>query len=129
MLQDRFGSLRKLSQRIKSDGTNKPLVKYVLALELKARWDESMPLLISQEQLVTSFYATAEEVRAAEATSTAHDEHTKRALTKFESAREGLGSSKVARLDEIIKQVASLPPATTVPVTSATPAMRIPANT
>lgn len=107
-LQDRFNSLRKVHQRMKSEGAAKPLVKYVLALELKARWDETKSLLISKEQLQTSFYAKTEELRAAAANAAAQQAKTKHAQTALEAARRELDASKAGRLDDIVKQVGSL---------------------
>lgn len=107
-LQDKFNVLRKINQRIKSEGANKPLVKYVLALELKTVWEETKPLFISKEQLQASFYAKAEEVRAAAADSAAKEEKTKRAQTALDTACQELDASKAGRLDDIVKQVGAL---------------------
>jgi chromosome segregation ATPase len=121
-LNDKFGVLRKIHQRIKSEGNNKPLVKYVLALELKTLWDETKPLLIPQEQLAASFFAKAEEVRTAGSTWTTQEEKSKRAQTAFETVSRELDARKAARLDDIVQQVGALasPPIVARPVAAAT---------
>lgn len=108
-VQEKFTLLRKLSQRMKTEGATKPLVKYALAIELKKVWDDTKPLLITKEALQTSFYAKAEEVRAATAVATTQEEKAKQAQGAYETASKDLDALKAGRLDDIIKQVAAIP--------------------
>jgi hypothetical protein len=107
-IQDKFNLLRKINQRIKGEGANKPLVKYVLALELKSVWEETKPLFVPTEQLRTTFFAKTEEVRNATSAVAAQEEKTKLAQTAHETARKDVDASKAGRLDDIVKQVGAL---------------------
>jgi hypothetical protein len=89
---------------------NRPLVKYVLALELKRVWDQTEGLFTSEEEIETAYYAKAEEVRAAAAAVSAQDEKYKLALGDLEASREDLEARRSGRLEDVIKRVSELSP-------------------
>jgi hypothetical protein len=108
IVQDRFAKLRKLRQRIDTEGAGKPLLKYVLALELKTVWDSTKELLVSEEQLEKDYYARADELRAATATVTAQEEQYKVRQGELEATRKDLDARRTTRLDDIVKRVNEL---------------------
>jgi chromosome segregation ATPase len=110
-VSDKFSVLKKLSQRIKGEAAGKPLVKYVLGLEMKTVWDDTKKLLMTKEQLESAYYAKAEEVRAAAAAASAQEEKYKLAQSAVEAATKDLDASRTGRLDDIVKQVGALAPA------------------
>jgi hypothetical protein len=107
LIQDKFAQARRIRQRI-TENANKPLAKYVLALELKRVWDETKPLLMSSEQLEAAYFAKADEQRQAAAALAAQEEKFKSAQTARDSVRNELETLKGGRLDEYITKVNEL---------------------
>jgi DNA repair exonuclease SbcCD ATPase subunit len=107
VIQDKVAQARKLRQRI-NENASKPLAKYVLGLELKNVWEQTKPLFITKEELEKTYYAKADEARAAAATAAAQDEKFKASQTAVEAGRKELDALKASRLDDMIKKVGEL---------------------
>jgi hypothetical protein len=117
VIQERFAKIKKLRQRIDSEGANKPLLKYVLALELKSVWDGTKDLLVTSAALGTAYYAKADEHRAAATTAASQEDKVKVMQGEVDASRKDLDARKTSRLDDIIKKVGELggqTPSTTV---------------
>jgi len=116
-IQEQFTKLRKLRQRIDTDGKDKPLVRYVLARELEQAWAETKDLLVSKEELESLYYAKSDAARAAAATAAAQDTKYKAAQAEFETTRKDLDALRNARLDDLVKAVSGI--TTAMPVGAA----------
>lgn len=110
VIQDKFATLKKLRQRIDTEGAGKPLIKYALALELKRVWDETKDLLVTKEQLEAAFYTQSEELRAATATATAQEQKVNATQAELETSRKELDARRNSRLDDVLKGVGELTP-------------------
>jgi DNA repair exonuclease SbcCD ATPase subunit len=108
VIQERFAKIKKLRQRIDSEGANKPLLKYVLALELKSVWEGTKDLLITKEALEASYYAKADEHQSAATTASGQEDKVKMMQGELEASRKDLDARKTSRLDDIIKKVGEL---------------------
>lgn len=107
-VQDQFAKMKKIRQRMDGEGASKPLVKYVLALELKRVWDETTPLFVSKEQLETEYYAAAEAARAAAAQLADGAEKQKALQSALDGSRKELEARRAGRLDDIVKRMGEL---------------------
>ena len=105
---DQFAKMKKLRQRMDGEGASKPLIKYALALELKRVWDETTPLFVSKEQLEASYYAAAEDVRAAAAQLADTAEKQKALQSALDGSRKELEARRAGRLDDILKRMGEL---------------------
>ncbi len=108
VIQERFAKLKKLRQRIDTEGANKPLLKYVLALELKSVWDSTKELLLGKEAVEAAYFAKADEYRAATTAATTQQDKVKAMQTEVDTSRQELEARKTSRLDDIIKKVDEL---------------------
>ena len=127
VIQERFAKLKKLRQRIDSEGANKPLLKYVLALELKSVWDATKDLLITKEALEAAYYAKADEHRTAAAAAAVQEDKVKVMQGEVDASRKDLEARKTTRLDDIIKKVGELggqAPATAAAAGASSPAAK-----
>jgi DNA repair exonuclease SbcCD ATPase subunit len=110
IIQDKVGKVRKLRQRMATEGANKPLLKYVLALEVQRIWDETTPFFQTPDQLEAAFIAKADEVKAAAAAVAAQGGKAKAAQSELQAAQKDFEARRNGRLDEIVKQVGELAP-------------------
>jgi chromosome segregation ATPase len=108
VIQERFAKLKKLRQRIDTEGANKPLLKYVLALELKSVWDSTKELLLGKEAVEAAYFAKADEYRASTIAATTQQDKVKAMQTEVDTSRQELEARKTSRLDDIIKKVDEL---------------------
>jgi chromosome segregation ATPase len=115
VIQDKFGKIRKTRQRMATEGAKNPVLKYMLAIELKRIWDETKDLFIPTEQLESEYYAKAEEARAAGAAAASQDERTKAAQAELDAVRKDLDARRNNRLEDIIKGVGDAPAPVAVP--------------
>ena len=107
-IQDSIGKLRKLRQRIDSEGANKPLVKYVLATELKDQWEPAKKLLMSNEEVEALYYSRSDDLRHATDAAAAADAKYKKTQGELEAARKELEARESSRLDDMIKRVSEI---------------------
>src|SRR5262249_35151116 len=106
-IQDKVAQARKLRQRI-NENASKPMVKYVLGLELKNLWEQTKPLFITKEELEKTYYAKADDARAAAAAAAAQDDNFKASQAAVEGGRKELDALRASRLDDMIKKVGEL---------------------
>jgi chromosome segregation ATPase len=106
--QDTFGKLKKLRQRIDTEGANKPLVRYALAYELNEQWKDVPALFKTKEELEEAYYNQTAELRKATEAATAAEAKYKSTQTEVDAARKQLDALQGSRLDDIVKRVGEI---------------------
>jgi DNA repair exonuclease SbcCD ATPase subunit len=107
-IQDTFGKLRKLRQRIDTEGSNKPLVRYVLAYELDEQWKPAIALFKSKEELDSLYQTRTSELRTASDNAAAAEAKYKKTQSELDAARKDLETREGSRLDDIVKRVGEI---------------------
>lgn len=119
VIQDRFTQARRIRDQIRQNA-GKPIVQYVLALELKRVWDEIKPLLVAREDVEKEYYSRAGEVRKAAAAVAAQEGRFKAAQTARDEGGKGVDALRSKRIEELVKRTGEIPagaPSATGPAT------------